>query len=677
MVMQVNQRPIQNRCARHAGLDGSARRRGGMDWRLLIPLVAIAAVVIYFAIQSNQNSPAPKSPPTTGDANSIAATDKEAIISTGRPAWKDADDPTADGWDTEVFASKAKKQLEVLGKWLVRPDELADAAVEKLIASDFGCEPLRPKHLVTVLNDQHLKIDQASTTSRSGQSSDDDTSNAIETLKGVRGLTDAIGVAVEPFLNATDVRFKIKVFRVNATEDEITTRQYFAMSGQTQSGMVEQHATWDVGWLKDADGLPRMRWLRVVEFEQTVSRQPDGPLFADCTKSVLGGNRVYAEQFLRGANHWFERIQDPSRFALLGTPGLAVGDVNGDGLDDLYVCQEAGLPNRLFIQSPDGTARDASAAWGVDWLESSRSALFVDLDNDGDQDLVVAILGGVVVAENDGKGKLHLRDVLESPEDTMSLSAVDFDMDGKLDLYVCGYFENRKAGHNTTVGLPGAAADFVVHDANNGGRNMLFRNQISNEGVWRFTDVTEDVGLNANNHRYSFAASWDDFDNDGDLDLYVANDYGRDHFYRNEQIRSSPANSEQVAARQFVDISDSANVENSASGMSITWGDYDRDGWMDVFVSNMWSSAGNRIAYQNQFQPNASNEIKQRYQRLARGNTLLRNQGGGSFEDRSAPAGIEMGRWAWGSHFVDLNNDGWEDLIVSNGYLTTPDTGDL
>ncbi len=111
--------------------------------------------------------------------------------------------------------------------------------------------------------------------------------------------------------------------------------------------------------------------------------------------------------------------------------------------------------------------------------------------------------------------------------------------------------------------------------------------------------------------------------------------------------------------------------------MSITCGDYDRDGWMDVFVSNMFSAAGNRIAFQSKFKPEAPAEIRRRYQRFARGNTLLRNLGDGTFDDRSAPAGIEMGRWAWGSHFVDVNNDGWEDVVVSNGYMTTDDTGDL
>ena len=107
--------------------------------------------------------------------------------------------------------------------------------------------------------------------------------------------------------------------------------------------------------------------------------------------------------------------------------------------------------------------------------------------------------------------------------------------------------------------------------------------------------------------------------------------------------------------------------------MSVVCGDYDRDGYPDVFVSNMFSSAGNRITFQEQFKPEISDEMRSRYQRLARGNTLLRNRGDSSFEDRSEIAGIQMGRWAWGSQFADLNNDGWEDLIVSNGYITAED----
>ena len=111
--------------------------------------------------------------------------------------------------------------------------------------------------------------------------------------------------------------------------------------------------------------------------------------------------------------------------------------------------------------------------------------------------------------------------------------------------------------------------------------------------------------------------------------------------------------------------------------MSITWGDYDRDGWLDAYVSNMWSSAGNRITRQEQFKPGVSKVDKELYQYLARGNTLLRNLGDGTFADVSVADGVTMGRWAWSSNFVDLNNDGWQDLFVANGYITTDDTADL
>lgn len=99
----------------------------------------------------------------------------------------------------------------------------------------------------------------------------------------------------------------------------------------------------------------------------------------------------FRSQLLLGLNHWLERNEDMRYFSPLGNPGLAIGDVNSDGLYDLYICQEANLPNLLYLQQPDGTARNVAADWQVDWLKDPYCALLVDLDNDGDQDLVVAI----------------------------------------------------------------------------------------------------------------------------------------------------------------------------------------------------------------------------------------------------------------------------------------------
>jgi len=178
------------------------------------------------------------------------------------------------------------------------------------------------------------------------------------------------------------------------------------------------------------------------------------------------------------------------------------------------------------------------------------------------------------------------------------------------------------------------------------------------------------LGLDVNNRRFSFAASWEDYDNDGDPDLYVANDYGRNNLYRNDRGEEG--------RHQFVDVAAEAGVEDISAGMAVSWGDYDADGWMDLYVSNMWSSAGNRVAYQRQFQSGAEAETLAAMQRHARGNSLFRNLGNGTFEDVSVSQGVTLGRWAWGSRFVDLNSDGWEDLVVANGFITQPDdTGDL
>ena len=287
---------------------------------------------------------------------------------------------------------------------------------------------------------------------------------------------------------------------------------------------------------------------------------------------------------------------------LLGNPGLAVGDVNGDGRDDLYVCQEAGLPNRLFIQQADRTAEDVTEASKVGWLENSKCALLVDLDNDGDRDLAVAIDGGIALAANNGQGQFELHTILDCSDDILSLTAADFDLDGRLDLYAGVYHAGAPLDGNKDAVIPAASASVVYHDANNGGANSLFRNMTSMATQLQFTEVTSSTGLDVNNRRFTLAAAWEDFDNDGDQDLYVANDFGRNNLYRNDRSRDGQ--------HRFTDVAATAQAEDSASGMSVTWGDYDRDGWMDAYVSNMFSAAGNRIAFQERFKPDADRDCK-------------------------------------------------------------------
>ena len=333
--------------------------------------------------------------------------------------------------------------------------------------------------------------------------------------------------------------------------------------------------------------------------------------------------------------------------------GVAIADVDGDDLEDVYLCQPGGLPNLLFKQQPDGTLVDISKKARVDWLDNSTAALLVDLDNDADKDLAVATRTAFLILENNGKGKFSLRERLSNLGMGYSPTAADYDLDGDLDLLVLRY-----ASDSTKTG------DFPTphpfHSARNGGANVLLENQ----GDFGFLDVTDDRGLGVENYRFSFAASWEDFDNDGDIDVYIANDFGPNQLFRNE-------------GTHFIDESSGSGSQDWGFGMSATWGDYDRDGAMDLYVSSMFSSAGNQIVAQADFNPTMPEETRKKYLKMVRGNTLMRNAGDGRFDDVTNPMAEGFAGWAWGSKFADLNNDGWEDLYVANGYISQPDTEDL
>jgi len=644
------------------------------NWRpsgktLIAVVVAIAAVaIVSIALLRMQNSGSETAnrPQTTNTALLGPSQNKIDPGREGAPAtllakdiqgeWREIDDPTQDGWDTEAFTLRAEKQLKRIGKLLTSGQAPGPDDLLKLVDDRFECSRLLPENLQLVFAGPSINVQRMQQAPTSATD--------VPQHAGREALRSAVAELAKPFQDARDVRAKIKTVMVRAEDDEIATRHLLELSGRLEDGTLEHHATWDARWTNPAQEAPILTSLDTVSFEQVRVQAPHGTLFVDCTRSALEQNPCYREQFLHGYETWLSNMPHTRYFVSLGNPGLAVGDVNGDGMDDLYVCQEQGLPNRLFIQQEDGTLDDLSVASEVDWVQDSRSALFVDLDNDGDQDLVVAFIGGLLIAANDGKGKFAVQTMVPTSEDLMSISAADFDNDGDVDIYSTAYFPDHFIEHSHAGGLPTGVTNFVYHDSNLGGRNILLRNEVENDD-WNFSDVTKQTGLENNNSRFSFIGSWDDYDNDGDQDLYVANDYGRDNLYRND-------------GGHFVDVAEQAGAEDAASGMSVSWGDYDRDGWMDIYISNMWSSAGKRISSQPQFKKNAPPDVKQRLRRFARGNTLLHNDGKGHFDDQSKNAGVEMGRWAWGSLFADINNDGWEDLLIGNGYITGDDTtGDL
>ncbi len=559
-----------------------------------------------------------------------------------------ADDASADGWQTELLAASAAAQLDELSQHITAADGETTHAMTGLVASGLTCKSLRPAHVERAFDDQTIVV-------RRGEFGDSETRN------GADGLKAAFQELLSFVSNPQNLHTKFKIFRVSKSGDVGQTSAYVQIWGRCSEGSFQINSVWQCLWqLAEADNRPLLSELEATDYEEVVAFGEQGRMFADCTAAILA-DETFQRQLLPGIDHWLGSVEMRMGIDIGGWQGLAVADVNGDGLEDLYICQPGGLPNRLYIQNADGTCQEGSASAGVDWLDSTHGALFVDLDNDADQDLIVGLNDGIVMMANNGHGQFAPRAAKILPAALpYSLAAADYDVDGDLDVYVCCY--NRRRGVNQHLLF---ARPVPYHDANNGGRNVLLRNDLTPAaGPWQFRYVTKQVGLDENNRRFSYAAAWEDYDNDGDLDLYVANDFGRNNLYQNNGGR-------------FQDVAASAGVEDVSPGMSACWGDYNNDGLMDLYVSNMFSSAGNRITFQQRFQQNADESTRVNFQRHARGNSLFENQGDGTFRDVSVQANVVLGRWAWGSKFVDLNNDGWQDLLVANGFITQEDTGDL
>lgn len=322
--------------------------------------------------------------------------------------------------------------------------------------------------------------------------------------------------------------------------------------------------------------------------------------------------------------------------------GAAAADIDGDGDIDLFVTGPS--RNYLYLNDGNGRFRESAQEAGLEYLSHEGVApLFLDYDNDGDQDLFVSAVGPQILLQNRLKeeGELSFADVsLESgvavPAIGFSAVAGDVNGDGLPEIYVASY--NRY----------GMVMPNSWDRATNGTPNLLFVNQ----GDGRFKEMGKELGVA--DSRWSYAAQFADFDGDGDQDLYIANDFGENGLFVNYGGR-------------FVDETKQRGALDPGNGMGVSFGDYDNDGLLDLHVTNMSSTAGNRIL--GRLFPDA-NPTGQVLKKLASGNSLYEIQSDGSFKDATQDVGGFSAGWAWGGGFIDFNNDGWEDIYTPNGFIS-------
>jgi len=430
--------------------------------------------------------------------------------------------------------------------------------------------------------------------------------------------------------------------------------RYNFLGGQHGGAREERIGSWLMQWSQSDSGEWQIRQWTATE--EIVTRAA-GPFFIDITAQALGQTSSYREQLRHGADYWRTVLDGALGVDVYGNNGVAVGDFDSDGRDDLYVCQPSGLPNRLYRNRGDGTFEDVTEKSGVGLLDFTACALFADFQNRGLQDLLVVGATGPILFSNNGNGTFSVQPnafrFARPPQGAFTHAAIaDYDHDGRLDVYFCLYTYYQ--------GLDQYHYPVPYFDARNGPPNYLFHN----EGNGVFQDRTQAAGLDVENDRYSFACSWGDCNGDGWPDLYVVNDFGRNCLYRNNKDGT------------FSAISDAAQVDEAGAGMSSCWLDFNNNGKQDIYAAGMWVAAGMRVFGDARFHGGEPEKIRAIYRRHMTGNSLYENRGGDKFQNVAPTAGVDVGRWSWSTDSWDFDHDGFPDLYVANGYITGMDWRD-
>jgi hypothetical protein len=320
--------------------------------------------------------------------------------------------------------------------------------------------------------------------------------------------------------------------------------------------------------------------------------------------------------------------------------GVSIVDFDRDGWNDIYLTNSGeNSLNALYKNNTDGTFTNVAAELGIADINRtetgvSMGAVWGDQNNDGFEDLLVYKWGRTELYRNEqGTRFVRVEDSgLPAWANINTGIWLDYDRDGLLDIFLGGYFREdlNLWNLNDTSIMPES-----FESARNGGRKYLLRN-IGND---KFEDVTAKVGIDSN--RWALAAGAADLTGDGFQDLFVANDYGVSELYFNKN------------GERFEEVGTQTGVGFSPkSGMNVSFGDVLNNGSISMYVSNI-----------------SEESI------LLQGNNLWMPKRGTSgvdlkYENQANNFGVELGGWSWGSQFGDLNNDGNQDIFLTNGYIS-------
>jgi hypothetical protein len=333
--------------------------------------------------------------------------------------------------------------------------------------------------------------------------------------------------------------------------------------------------------------------------------------------------------------------------------GAAWGDYDGDGDDDLYIVDvsapvtetapapgTAAFTSRLY-RNDGGAFVDVTEAAGVGVWGCGMGAAWADADGDGRLDLVVSTFGRLHYFHNRGQGTFEdatAKSGLEGFKGFWAgLNWADYDHDGDLDLYVCGYVQYRydPADARKTSSQFDAEVPYVLNPSSYPPeRNLL----LANDGRGRFTDVAHAAGVDDPTGR-SLSASWCDFDDDGWVDLYVANDVSNNALYRN------------LGNGRFEDVSNQTWVADPRGAMGLAVGDWDLDGDFDIFVTH-WLAQENALFSNMRIGSRGAAPGRMVFMDVA---------------DQEGLGQVSLDFVKWGTSFFDYDNDGRPDLLSVNG----------